>query len=127
MATSIDWTSTLPQAYEKGSFSSNLQGNILRTDMDAGLSKVRRLYTAVADDYTGNMVFTGTQKITFEAFFKSSLGYGINTFNFPCPFDSGATTVEVRFKIDTKSSPYTVSPHGETQDWVINLNLEVVP
>lgn len=127
MATIINWPNELPQLYQKGAFSLIPQGNILRTDMDSGLAKVRRLFTAVPNDYSGIMIFTGAQLITFQAFFDTTIASGVLTFNFPNPFNFGATTVEVRFNITTKTQPYTLTPDGETLEWQVDLNLESIP
>jgi len=125
MASGNTWPSTLSQAYQQGSFNATPKGNILRTDMDSGLAKTRRLFTAVSDDYSGSMVFDTNQLATFVEFYKTTLGFGINTFNFPDPFDS-LSTVEVRFNIATKNAPYTITPWGDTADFLVNLNLETI-
>lgn len=127
MATLLDWPSDIPQLYQKGSFSLVPQGNILRTDMSSGPAKVRRLFTAVPNDYSGSMIFDAAQLVTFQTFFDTTIASGSLTFNFPNPFDFGATTVEVRFKIDTKAAPYTLTPDGDTLDWDIDLSLESIP
>lgn len=127
MATTIDWPTTLPQKYQHNGFSRGRQGNLLRTEMDSGRPKVRRLFTAVSTYFTGTMVMDGTQLSAFETFFDDVLGSGALTFNFPNPLDYGATTVEVRFRVDTKAEPYTATPDGETTDWSVTLNLETIP
>ena len=127
MPTALNWPASLPQLYQKGSFSYIPQGNILRTNMDSGIAKVRRLFTGVPNDYSGTMIFDAAQLITFQSFFDITIASGALTFNFPNPFDFGATTVEVRFKIDTKAAPYSLTPDGDTLDWDIDLNLESIP
>jgi hypothetical protein len=126
MPTIIDWDSTLPQSYIQSSFNHTPQGNVLRTNMDSGPAKVRRLFTAVPENYSGVMVMTSAQLTTFKTFFTTTLGYGINTFNFPDPFNL-SSTIEVRFKIDSNASPYQVTPDADTLDWSITLNLESTP
>ena len=120
------WPASLPDSFLQDSFSYSPQGNLLRTDMDSGPAKVRKLFTAISKDYSGEMVFTSTQLGTFETFFETTLGYGVLTFDFPNPFNL-LTTIEVRFKINSKTTPYTVVPDGGTLDWRVTLNLEKLP
>lgn len=127
MATSINYPSTLPQLFQHDSFTKSRQGNLLRTEMDSGLPKVRRLFTAVSTYLTGEMIMTNAELAIFEDFFDNTIASGALSFNFPNPFDYGATTLEVRFNISSKSEPYTVSPDGGTMDWRIGFALETIP
>lgn len=127
MATSTDWPTGLPQLFQKGSFSGSKQGNLLRTEMDSGLAKTRRLFTAVAKYWSGTMIMTNVELTTFETFFDTAIASGALTFNFPNPYDYGATTDEARFRIDTKTEPYTFSVNADTLDWDVSINLETIP
>jgi len=125
MAT-IDWEATLPQSYIQDTFSYEQVGNVVRTSMDSGPSKMRRLFTAVPKNYSGQMVMTSAQLTTFKTFFETTLGYGVNLFNFPDPFNL-SSTIEVRFLIESSTPPYTVTPDADTLDWRISINLEEMP
>jgi len=126
VSSSIYWPVSLPNAFQQNSFSFNPQGNVLRTDMDSGAAKVRRLFTAVPEDYSGDMVFTKAQFTIFKVFFGTTLGYGVSTFNFPNQFDL-ENTIEVRFIIESNNSPYTLVPDGTSLDWKISFKMETIP
>lgn len=127
MATAIDYPLTLPKLFQKESFTEAKQGNLLRTEMDSGLPKVRRIFTAVSRYFRGVMIYTQAELDIFEAFFDNTIYSGALTFNFPNPYDFGATTLEVRFNLDTRAEPYKITPHGETLDWEVQLSLETIP
>lgn len=127
MATAITWPLSLPQLFQHDGFAQGKQGNLLRTDMDSGLPKVRRLFTAISKYPSGTMIMTGSQLTDFEDFFDNTIFSGSLTFNFPNPFDYGATTIEMRFRISTKEEPYSIVPDGGTLDWQVVLNLETIP
>ncbi|WP_321991534.1 hypothetical protein [Marispirochaeta aestuarii] len=44
----------------------------------------------------------------FLPFFRDDCAGGTEVFDFPNPFDNGATQIEVRFLIDTRGNPFQV-------------------
>jgi hypothetical protein len=121
---SIDWPVTIPQAFIQNTFSESPDSGVIRTNMEVGPAKVRRRTTAVNTVWKGSMVMTYAELLTFKNWFKNTAKLGSLAFNFPDQYDL-VSTVEARFIIDTGGKPYNISPDGETQDFMVNFNLEV--
>ena len=120
----IDWPSTIPQAFQQDSFSEATASAVLRTSMDTGPTKVRRRTTSNPDIWSGRMILTSTELADFKTFYRTTSKYGSERFNFPNQYDL-LSTVEARFKIDTGGEAFSITPDGDTQDWSIDLTLEV--
>ena len=121
MAT-INWSSSLPQYVLRSNYSRNPKNNTIFTSMDVGPSKVRRRSTSTTDIVSISIAVDIDELQTFETFYKTTLGYGVETFNFPDPENSGST-YEARF--NTANDPvYTITPEDETVDFIISFELE---
>lgn len=122
----VAWPANVPDKFEQGSYGSNPQSAIIRTEMSTGYPKVRRRFTAISKYHNGSIIMTTTEKEAFETWFNSIGGYGTEEFTFSNPQDI-ASTITCRFVIDAGSKPYDVKPDGETGDWVISFDLEELP
>ena len=96
MATSINWPSSgVPQNFN--SFSQRPDNrNIKRTEMEVGPEKVRRTSTTVKGLISATMVMSKSERDTFFSWYYTTL-FQVYSFNFPNPWDDGATTIELRF------------------------------
>lgn len=61
---------TLPAPQADSSASYAGVGNAVRSDTDAGVAKVRRRYTAVAEPFTCTLKVTPTQWATLQSFYR---------------------------------------------------------
>ncbi len=123
--TLTNWPNTLPQTFQTNGFSMVPKSSILRTDMDSGPAKVRRISTGDWFEYSGEFVMSSTQVNVFIQFVNTTLYGGTGTFNFPNPLNP-SQDVEVRLLIPSNEAPYTLNPDGETGDWVIGLVVETI-
>lgn len=118
------WPSTLPNEPF-----TELQGqpadNRLRTDMDAGPTKMRRRYTAKRIFYNNvEMYLDGDQLQTLQDFYNNDLNGGTLKFDWDDPVDG--TTVQFRFR-----SPYqyVITAGGTTSKrvYLVTMQLEQMP
>ena len=105
----------------------NTQETILRTQMDAGPDKVRRLFTAASRFYKFTVEFTTTEKAAFDVFWDDTLGGGIEEFEWEDPITD--ETVEFRFASTSKPSFALAirSTNPNNRVWVAELELERLP
>ena len=122
----VAWPVTVPDKFEKGSYNYDPQGNILRTEMDAGYPKVRRRFTAISKYHTGMLILTTAEKEAFETWFYSTAGYGTEEFTFSNPQDV-LSTIIARFVIENNSQPYSIKQDGDTLDWQVTFTIEELP
>jgi len=113
------WPNTLPQAFQRGSYSETGPNNLIKSDTSIGPAKVRRKTTAGIRKAQGGMYFTQAQLDTFRTFFASEIGDGALAFTFPA--QSGGGTWLVRLS----DSAYELTSIGI--DWYISLKLEILP
>ena len=92
------WPSSLPTDILTDGFSQKARPNSIRTQMEAGLDKVRRRYTSEIVDSAVSMVMTFTQYSALEVFYNTTLQGGTLSFNFTDPADD--TEYEYQF-LDT--------------------------
>ena len=119
MATTIDWESTLPKYVEQGTYSEANIDNILATDMNEGPYKTRQRSTEAYQALSCSMIITSAQRETFYTFYKSTIGFGALSFNFPQPDDPLLSTVEA------KLSSFTCKPINGSQ-WRLTMSLVVL-
>ena len=127
MALPVDWPATLPKGFEADSYNHAPGSGVIRSDVDTGYAKTRLRYTAVMNEHSGRMVMTKTlYESDFLPFFKTDIGRGTIPFDFPNPFDGGATEIEVRWKVETGSPPYSLKQFSPTEV-ELNFVLEELP
>lgn len=91
------WPLTLPQAPLAGSYTQQLQDNVLRGPAEAGAEgQRRRRFTATAKTVSFAMNMTAAQLATLETFYKTTLGGGVLRFTFEDPVTG--TTKEFSFE-----------------------------
>lgn len=112
------WPATLPQKMLVDGYSGALSSNVLRTDMEAGPKKMRRLTTANVEPVKGMVKLTQAQWITLRTFFYTTLAE-VLPFTWVHPTTGAA--VNYRFV----SPPAESDPGPATVN--ILLDLETVP
>ena len=116
-----EWPASLPVPLVEGvSYSS--QDNIIRSQMDAGVAKIRRRYTAVPEDVSFQLLLTLAQLQTLVDFHDITLK-GVLPFDwieFRKPEADWGTLVTYRFK----SRPTFAPVHGAL--WRATLELELL-
>lgn len=122
MATTYSWPPSLPQYPEKG-FSESGGVQILRTPMDQGPAKQRRVGKAPS---TLNTTFfmTTAQVATLEDFVENTIK-GVARFLIPHPRKLG-TDAEVRIVPQGSTSFYTIQ-YNAPGYWNVQINLEILP
>lgn len=116
------WPVTLPDPMISG-VSYRPQGNQIRSDVSAGVPKVRRHYTAVAEDVAITLALTQTQWAQLEAFV-------ITTLKDVLPFEwsdfrrapGGGNVRLYRFKSRPQWTPRGIGDRGYA-----TLDLELLP
>lgn len=114
-----DWPLTLPTAPLLDRFQETLADTALRTAMDQGPAKLRQRTTAGVSQLDMAYLLTGTQAVTLENFYRSTLSGGTQSFAFHHP--RRAQTVQARFR----KPPRLVPRNG--QYYMASVELEVLP
>lgn len=118
-----NWPTTLPTPIASSVSYKPQKNNTIRTDFPAGVDKVRRRFTAVAEDFTGRILVNQTQINILDDFHKLTLKEVLpfNWSDFRRPI--GPANVRVyRFKAQPEYSRSDVP--GE---WFADLSLEMLP
>ena len=117
------WPVSLPQTPFLG-LRDQRQDARLRTEMDVGPAKMRRRHTAAVRNITATTLLTGTQRATFDTFYKTTLSEGALAFDWVDPVDG--TTTSFRF---VSPPPFEVVKGGTTATrlWRLTMNLEILP
>ena len=90
------WPTYLPAPLVSG-FDSTADDPILRTNMESGSPRTRRMFTAVPDNVTLSWVFTAAQMALFEAWHKLEAQDGAAWFSISLPNGLGMQSVEAKF------------------------------
>lgn len=114
------WPETLPQRFEPQGFRRGVGDGRLITQMEGGISRVRRRYRA-ADPMTGTLIMSTEQKVSLIEFVQVTLAGGALTFYFPDP-DLTGTMLLCRLGGDMPSWT-AVGPHV----WRVAITMEVMP
>lgn len=118
------WPGTLPQYFEIGVQDTRQQG-FIRSQTETGPYKQRKRFTATSRFLNGTMLLTGSQRATFETFYKTTLSEGTDEFDFIDP--SGFSTVSARFTAPPVLSAVAGGDTATAAQWRIQLALEVLP
>lgn len=78
------WPASLPQGFLRG-FKVRPVDNVLRTEMDVGLAKVRRRSTYTALEVEGEIVCTQSQVEALELFYLETTKSGTERFSIQAP------------------------------------------
>jgi hypothetical protein len=91
----VTWPVDLPQNLLVAGYMRKPQSARVRTPMDSGPPKVRRINTAVIQAVTGSITVNTAQRNIFWTFYNDTIGYGSLAFNWTDPVTLSA--VEMRF------------------------------
>ena len=112
------WPAAAPQAFDEQGFSDELPGQLLRSALDGGREKTRRLARrSTRAKMSGRITMTVAEWDAVTEFYEQDIGKGALAFDFPDPDDPGAT-VSVAFT----EPPRLVTVGGELH--TISLSLE---
>jgi hypothetical protein len=118
------WPGTLPQYFEIGAQDTRQQG-FIRSTTETGPYKQRKRFTATSRFLSGSMLLTGTQRATFETFYKTTISGGTDEFDFIDPVDFVAAPM--RFVQPPSCSGVSGGATATTVQWRLDLMLEVLP
>lgn len=93
----------------------------IRTEMEAGLARVRRRFISVPTDFQVQWEFTRAELGIFEEFYENDLLSGSAWFNIKLVNGVGETTYLARFK-----EPYEVKTSHREFSWMVTATLEVL-
>jgi hypothetical protein len=118
------WPVSLPQYFEVGVQDTRQQG-FIRSQTETGPYKQRKRFTATSRFLSGSMLLTGSERATFETFYKTTLSEGTDEFDFIDPIDF--STVSARFVQAPSCSGVAGGDTATTVQWRLDLMLEVLP
>ncbi len=118
------WPASLPQLPRIGMTAQD-DDAVLRTSMDTGPAARRNRFTAISQSMSFPMVLTGTQRVTFETFFRTTLSHGALAFDWTDPVDDA--TVSVAFKAPPKWSGVAGDATPADRVWQATFELEILP
>ena len=119
------YPASLPQYPLVQGFIDERQPGSIRSNMDTGAPKTRKRFTAVVRKLTWPTLLNGTERVTFDTFFITTINEGAGSFTIPDPVDDG--TITVKF-----INPPSWSIIGAKSDlavdrlWRATFNLEVL-
>ena len=120
------YPASLPQNPLVEGFNDTRQKAALRSDMDTGAPKRRKRFTAAIRPLKFPTILNGTQRVTFDTFYKTTLGEGSLSFTIPDPVDGN--TITVFFVAPPKFNIIGASgTAAATRQWQSIYNLEVLP
>lgn len=115
------WPAQLQDKFNVDSFSVQFGDTTIRSEVDAGLDKVRSRYTRGVDVYTCTIDLALADYTVLTTFYKTTLGNGVRTFGFQNPM-SGQLD-EFRFQ-----SPPSVRPLGSGGSYFkVSMTWELLP
>lgn len=91
----VAWPVSLQNIVNEESFSFNFGETVIRSDMDVGPQKLRRVSTRPINKLTVSIDVTTSQFSDFKTFFNTTINGGVTRFNFNHPL-TGIST-EFRF------------------------------
>ena len=118
------WPDVLPQE-QFLHLTDKRQDARVRTQNDAGPTKMRRRFTAATRDVTVPIVMCGAQRVVFDAFYVFTLQEGTLAFDWEDPVTD--TVVSFRFRPPPPSWELVLGGAPDARLWQTMLNLEVVP
>lgn len=111
------WPSTLPQLPDRDGYSDQLQKITLRTEMDQGVAKSRRRFTAAARDRSISLLLTTAQTLDLDQFYLDNASLTWDWIN-----PRGGGVVSYRFKDRAPKYAYV---GGDM--WRATIDLEQMP
>lgn len=111
----VTWPPGLQQKFNVDNFSVAYGNTLVRSEVDAGLAKVRSRYTDGVDNYNCSIDLDIDDWNIIYDFFKTSLNNGALTFNFYNPLSE--VTDEFRFLNPPQFSPIGGRLFRVTMSW----------
>ena len=120
------YPASLPQYPSLRGFIDERQPGSIRSNMDTGAPKTRKRFTAVVRKLTWPTLLNGTERVTFDTFFITTINEGASSFTIPDPVDD--ETITVKF-INPPSWSIIGAKSELAADrlWRASFNLEVLP
>lgn len=115
------WPISLPTKLLRDGYEESEPTGAIRTQMETGPPKQRQRFTAVIQPFKGVIEVDSDQLDTFQAFYRTTLGNGVLSFDWVHP----RTGASVTFRFDAGQPPKAV-PVGANQ-YHVSMALEVMP
>lgn len=120
------WPATLPRYCDFNSYRETPVASVVRSQMDSGIAKTRRRFTALITLHDWSVVLSAAEVDTFVTFFRSGLANGSLSFDgFVHPRTGAAVTARVM------NATYTLQPDeptpGAEARWRLTMQLEFLP
>lgn len=112
------WPGTLPSPISDG-YQEIFANNVIRTEMDVGIAKIRKRSTAAPVNFQLVYNMTAAQVTTLETFYETTTNFGADTFTMANP--RTGTTENFRFV----SPPQLSIPTGVR--YRVSIQFEQVP
>lgn len=113
------WPSSLPVPLSSG-YALEPQPATIRTDMESGPARVRRIQTAAPTNVTAVVRVTALQLAVIEAWYEQIINYGASWFDMPLQNGLGKQVWTVQFV-----EPYKPSRVADSLLWDVALKLQV--
>lgn len=113
------WPATLPDQPLQNGYKESPPNLVIRTEMDAGPAKTRRVMTSNVRPFSCYLILTSAQLETFDAFFIGDCASGATRFTWTHP----RTAVSSEFKFVGQPA---YEPLSGT-DWGVTFELELMP
>lgn len=117
------WPESLPKRVLQNGYTESYPNNLMRTEFDSGVPKVRRKSGLVPWPMTVTLLLTREQKETLEDFTTETLDMGALRFSFPHP--TKCDNVEVRIKPNSDAL-FSFTSYSWDR-FSVTLQLEVLP
>jgi hypothetical protein len=117
------WPATLPQKVLVNGYTEKPPGKVLRSTVDQGPAKVRRLSTDQPRVFNATVRLTNDQIAIWEDFYYNTV-LEVLPFDFPHP--RGGSTISVRVVNNTDGAP-PVTPQDGNDRYNLALVLEQMP
>lgn len=120
ITTTIDWPKELGCTIMQDGYSLKPVSPLLRTDLESGRARQRRKYTSTPMVASFNFLFTETQYMLFDGFFKHILTDGVSWFNMPLKVSIGYANYVCRF-----TDIYSEATVTQGRYWNVSAELEI--
>ena len=90
------WPSTLSQPLLAG-YSNEPATAFVRTNMEAGFARQRKMFSAVPYKFPAQWKFTQAQMVIFKDFYQNTINSGTDFFTMTIDIGDGLATYDVRF------------------------------
>jgi hypothetical protein len=114
------WPADLPDNFLLEGYSETLADTTIRTQMEAGIAKVRRRFTYAARPFSGRLVVNRAQKESLEAFYITTCRSGADRFEWRHPSRREYVAAQIRFTAPPGFEPL------EPEIWHAVLQMEIL-